>query len=245
MESKANVRIDDQFWFDHSKDMIKQTKTGQNDAAAKLQNMIAWLWGIYSAALAVGLTTFWHDISRLIVCLMLAPSIVLISAYWTSVWAQMPIKTTFNPEIASQIREAYLRGTRMKRRILTFALILSALGAFMLSFVIILLSATRSQDRNHMEAFFFYNADSSQVVFVYATCPAKKHVEINISNPHCDNGQSFSKRLMVYSGERGNIEENIEVSKFCGDVELTAEWVENGVTHKMVCTAKTSKSRRE
>ncbi len=44
-------QVDDQFWFDTSKEMVQKSITSINTATDKLQTLVAWLWTIWSEPL--------------------------------------------------------------------------------------------------------------------------------------------------------------------------------------------------
>ena len=48
--------IDDQFWFDWSKAHVEGALERRQQAFEKLQNLVLWLWGIYTTFAAVGFT---------------------------------------------------------------------------------------------------------------------------------------------------------------------------------------------
>ena len=98
--------IDDRFWFGLSKEMLQNSVSSRNDAAAKVQSMISWFWGIYTASAAVGIALSKTTYSYFIIFLMAAPSLVLIAAYWVAVWVQMPVRAEFDPRTPNSIQRA-------------------------------------------------------------------------------------------------------------------------------------------
>ena len=56
-------KIDDRFWFDYSVGLINKGPDSRDQAAGKLQNLVIWLWGIYTSAAAIGFALSGKDLS--------------------------------------------------------------------------------------------------------------------------------------------------------------------------------------
>jgi len=113
--------IDDAYWFAYSKEIIEKSLGSRNDQAAKLQNLIAWLWGIYTASAAVGLSLGKANYSILTTVLIAFPSLILILAYWSAVDAQSPVDVEFDPRSPTEIKQAYIHAVDQKKKQLTRA----------------------------------------------------------------------------------------------------------------------------
>jgi hypothetical protein len=108
--------IDDAYWFAYSKATIDKALAGRNDQAAKLQNLIAWLWTIYTASAAVGLSLGKANYSLLTTVLIALPSFILIFAYWSAVEAQSPVDVQFDPRSPTEIKESYIHAVDQKKK---------------------------------------------------------------------------------------------------------------------------------
>ena len=107
--------IDDGFWFAYSKEIIEKSLGSRNDQAAKLQSLIAWLWGIYTAGAALGLGLGKAN-SPLLTALIALPSLILIFAYWSAVDAQSPVDVEFDPRSPTEIKQAYILAVDHKKK---------------------------------------------------------------------------------------------------------------------------------
>src|ERR1044071_644190 len=113
--------IDDAYWFAYSKEIIEKSVGTLNDQAAKLQNLIGWLWGIYTASAAVGLTLAKASYPVLPTVLIASPSLILVFAYWSAVDAQRGVDVEFDPRSPTEIKQAYLYTVGQKKKRFTKA----------------------------------------------------------------------------------------------------------------------------
>jgi hypothetical protein len=113
--------IDDAYWFAYSKEIVERALASRNEQAAKFQNLIAWLWAIYTAGAAVGLNLGKANYSIWITVLIALPSLILIVAYWFAVQAQAPVDTEFDPRSPTEIKDAYVQAVIQKKKQLRWA----------------------------------------------------------------------------------------------------------------------------
>lgn len=146
--------IDDQYWFDYSKKRIDSASSSRNDAAAKLQTLIVWLWGIYTAGAAVGMSLAKASYHFLTIVIIALPSLLLIAAYWIAMWVQMPISAAFDPRIPEDIKSAYLEDVNSKSWRLHIAIFLSFLAALLVALALIVASFTKQLGQTSLEAYF-------------------------------------------------------------------------------------------
>ncbi|MGB7292165.1 MAG: hypothetical protein WBD99_08335 [Thermodesulfobacteriota bacterium] len=139
----ARPTVDDQYWFELSKKIVESGTSSRNEAAAILQTMIVFFWGIYTASATVGIALSETSYSLPIILMIASPSIVLIAAYWVAVWVQMPVQAQFDPRIPKQIKEAYIKGVNTKSRRLAAALALSLIAAILVSSALIAASVSK------------------------------------------------------------------------------------------------------
>src|SRR5690242_3503646 len=110
--------LDDAYWFTYSKDIVEKAVTSRNEQAARFQTFIVWLWGIYTASAAVGLTLGSKNFPWYSTVLIALPSVILILAYWSTVYAQTPPYVGFDPRSPTEIMAAYDEGVRQKEKLL-------------------------------------------------------------------------------------------------------------------------------
>jgi len=110
--------LDDAYWFTYSKDIVEKAVTSRNEQAGRFQTFIVWLWGIYTASAAVGLTLGSKNFPWYSTVLIALPSVILILAYWSTVYAQTPPYVGFDPRSPTEIMAAYDLGVREKEKLL-------------------------------------------------------------------------------------------------------------------------------
>lgn len=134
--------IDDQYWFDLSKKLADSATSARSDAAAKLQTMVVWFWGVYTAAITIGSITS-KNLPGYVFALLAAPSVILVLAYWMTVRAQMPADVRFDPRSPDDIQRAFNEGMSKSRHALSAALSLSFLAAVALGVALFFLGTTK------------------------------------------------------------------------------------------------------
>lgn len=137
-------KVDHQYWFDLSKALADGASTIRNEAAAKLQTMVAWFWTVYTGAITLGAVATKLLPSHVLGWLA-APSALLILAYWMTVRAQMPADMTFDPRSPDDIRRAFNKGMNKKKWALWWALLFSFVAAVVLGFALYLLGTRKEK----------------------------------------------------------------------------------------------------
>lgn len=138
-------KIDDGYWFTLSETLISKASENREQAASRLQNLIIWLWGIYTASATVGFALSGKALSFWPTVLIAGASASLIAVYWSTVWVQMPILCEFDPRSPTEIKEAYKHGAVAKDHRLKLTIFLSVLAAFMVSLALITASVSKEQ----------------------------------------------------------------------------------------------------
>ncbi len=138
-------KIDDGYWFTFSETLVSKASETREQAASKLQNLVLWLWGIYTASATVGFALSGKALSFWPTVLIAGASASLIAVYWSTVWVQMPFLCAFDPRSPTEIKEAYKQGAVAKATRLKLTLFLSVLAAFMVSPALIIASVSKEQ----------------------------------------------------------------------------------------------------
>jgi hypothetical protein len=137
--------IDDRYWFEYSKALIDSSVERRDQAAAALQKLVTWLWGIYTASAAVGFGLVEYDLGFQSTFLVAVASGLLIIVYWGTVWVQMPTIVGFDPRSPTEIETAHAQIIRSKNRRLVFTLVMSVLAAVMVSVTLVVASVDKSK----------------------------------------------------------------------------------------------------
>jgi hypothetical protein len=142
MPDSETVRpaLDDAYWFAYSKELVDKAITSRNEQAARLQNLVVWLWGIYTASAAVGLTLGKAHFGPLTTAFIALPSLLLIVAYVFAVGAQTPIDVEFDVQSATKIKNAYTESVNRKKKFLGRAHLLSFVAGIFVGIALIVAS---------------------------------------------------------------------------------------------------------
>jgi hypothetical protein len=223
---KVKPTVNDQFWFDISKSMVEDASSSQNEAAAKLQQLIVWLWGIYTASATVGIALSKTSYPLKVIILIASPSAVLIFAYWFAVWVQMPVKVRFDSRIPADIKEAYNKGVRTKGWKLICAVVLSLAAAVLVALALIGASLSKQEVSANFKA-YSYTEQEQDIIAITGRFPVDKEIVLKISSiPHLDIPSETKKLTYITTGS-GELQTNIELDFIADQYEVTIEWWED------------------
>lgn len=141
-------QLDDRYWFSLSEALVSKSQENREQAANKLQNLVIWLWGIYTAFAAVGFALSGKALTFWTATLIAAASTSLIAVYWGTVWVQIPILVEFDPRSPTEIKDAFTKGIEIKNRRLKVTLFLSLVAAIMVSLALVLASVSKERESN-------------------------------------------------------------------------------------------------
>src|ERR1700691_514030 len=137
-------KVDARYWFNYSEGIVTKALDGRDQAAAKIQNLVIWLWLVYTTYTAVGFALSTKQIPAGIKVMIALTSMALVGVYWVTVWVQMPIVVRFDPRSPTDIAAAYTMALRSKAKRLEITLILSLVAAA--SLVVSLILSGTSQE---------------------------------------------------------------------------------------------------
>lgn len=120
-------KVDHQFWFDFSAKLVGSAIERRDEAAGRLQSLIVWLWTIYTATAAAGFALTERELPTGLAVLVAAPSVLLVLAYFATVWARNPVLREFDPRVPEDI-EARLYSTTVRRKQWRLGIALSLAG---------------------------------------------------------------------------------------------------------------------
>lgn len=216
-------KVDDQYWFELSKEMVKSAASSRNEAAAKLQSLIVWLWGIYTASAAIGIGLSKTSYSLPVIVLIASPSAVLIGAYWLAVWVQMPIPARFDPRIPADIQRAHNEGVESKSTRLNLTIALSFIAAVLVSLALIAASLSKQATQPNFKATHHTKAGRNLIAFS-GHFPADTNIILRISPVPPPIGPVKSKEFFYKVSQSGDLQVNVELDFAAEQYEVTAEW---------------------
>ena len=99
MGNVVKPKVDDQFWFDLSEKLVVAAADRRDQAALKIQNLVVWLWGIYTASASIGFALSAKDLSFWPTFTIASASAALVGVYWATVWVATPTLGQHNDDI--------------------------------------------------------------------------------------------------------------------------------------------------
>jgi hypothetical protein len=220
---KPQPRIDHQFWFDLSKDMVEQSPSKLDEAAAKVQTTVAWLWGVYTAGATVGIALSKLSYPLWVNILIAAPSVVLIFAYWKAAQAQMPILQKVDPRAPSKIEEAFSEIVASKHKRFNIALGLSLAAAVLVALALVAASFTHQAATPSFQA-YLHTYEGRDNIALSGHFPADTDILVKIASPEEAGG--VLKEVPYVASSTGELQTNIALDSSAAEYTVTIEWTE-------------------
>lgn len=241
--TNAKPSVDDQHWFDESKRMIESAASSRNEAGAKLQTMVGWLWGIYTASAAIGISLSNASYPGWVIALIAAPSPMLIASYWLAVWTQMPVSVQFDPRVPKQIKLAYIKGIETKGKRLQCALGMSLLAAFFVSAGLISASLVKEDTKVGFKA-FHHDTNGQNSVSIKGTFPIKGQLTFRIKQFPVPKAGPKVQVYKTLSPDSGDLLLTIPIGFKADKYIVAAEWQDSeGVTRSISRTISAQSSQ--
>ncbi|WP_118975954.1 hypothetical protein [Taibaiella koreensis] len=132
--------IDRDYWLDFAKESVAKSIQSREDAAIKLDDFLAWLWGIYTSifALASLLGYIGNDVSQLVA--VSQPILVIMLARFACKMVLMPATSdneSADPNVVPEIIESFIIIVSRKKEKLRFAVVLTWISIFSLCFALV------------------------------------------------------------------------------------------------------------
>lgn len=236
-------KVDDQFWFDKSADMVDSAVSKRNEAAAKLQKFLVWLWGIYTASASVGIALSKTSYSLPVIILIASPSAILIIAYWLTVWVQMPLGAGFDARIPGDIKANYFRWVSIKSNKLRLALALSLFAAVLVSLALIAASLSKQAVPPNFKA-YYQTIQKRDSIAIAGHFPADTKIILRISSVPPSTVPGASKELLYVTSQYGELQKNIELDFTADKYDVEVEWQEkDGLVRSLKRTVTPKKNK--
>lgn len=220
-------KIDDRYWFTFSETLVSKASENREQAAGKFQNLVIWLWGIYTASATIGFTLSGKELSFWPTFLITAASASLIGVYWSTVWVQMPILVEFDPRSPTEIKEAYKRGAVAKDNRLKLTLFLSILAAFMVSLALIIASVSEEQ-KLAVPSFIasIHSKADKRILSITASVGQIKTVTVCLHpiTPTSNDKSKDDRSFIFMPTEEGLLQTSIQLDTNAEQVEVTLDW---------------------
>jgi hypothetical protein len=217
-------KIDDAYWFSVSEDLVSKSMTRHEDAAAKLQNLVLWLWGIYTTYAAVGTTLAGKSIALWAVLLIGLASAALIAVYWGTVWVQAPVRVSFDPRSPDDIRSAFGRILETKQKRFAATMAGSIVAAFLVA-VALMIASSAKEDKHATPSLTgsIVEVAGSRQLAIVATVGKGSQALLRVEPiPH---NQAVAKtEHVVLATEGGLVQANVRLDRAVKMARVTIEW---------------------
>lgn len=217
--------VDDQYWLEYAKKTIEKSITSRNEAAAKLESMTLWFWGLYTASFTIGISINLIDAPLWVLVLLASPVVFLIITYWFYVLAQFPVTAEFDPTIPYEIKEGYNQGLFVKKRRFNFALFFTFFSALLLGIALFSLSFVNKKNVTSITTLYDQN---HKCIAISGLLPKNVSAYTTIDTITVDKKKStvFTNTFIVQ--EDGIININFPIDKLPKETIVTIIWAENG-----------------
>jgi len=202
--------ISDQYWFDYSKSLLDGAEARRDQAAAKLQNLVLWLWGIYTSVTSIGFALSDKSLEIGPTLLIASGSAALVAVYWATVWVQMPVTIAFDPRSPTSIRRAHGDSMRRKKARLNVTLFLSLVAAFWVSGAMIVASLSKSRGTEYKFAATVEASTSGSSVMLTGFVPDTDRVKVDVKRTEKGKEEVISSQS--YLLEKGLLQTSIPVA---------------------------------
>lgn len=160
--------INDEYWLNYGKQGVINSVTARNEGASKLEKMVLWFWGLYTASFTIGVSINLIDAPTWVLGFLGLPIITLIITYWLCVWTQLPIVSTFDPRIPYEIKLSYNHALKEKNFRFKLALGGTLFSSIILAFALFSLSFVDKKDTTTFSSFI---SESKDILVVSGTFP--------------------------------------------------------------------------
>ena len=253
-DGSIKPEIDDAFWFKLSGNLVTEAQTVRNDSAAKLQTFALWLWGIYTGSAAIGFTLAGKSLSLLVKILIIAPSVVLIAVYCTTVWVLMPVfEMEFDPRSPTQIKRVYENFIGEKTRRLKYALGMAVVAALLVALALVTASLSKEQKvtppapppAHYTFAAAIHTKDDKRTLALTGRVGQTTKVILDLQ-PIPLSGKNPQPLSMPIRPEDGLLQTSIPLGAMTPPLTLSLEWEDpTGLKIKLSRTLKESETKVE
>ena len=221
-------KIDDAYWFAYSESLIGGAQTKREAAAAAIQKLVVWLWGVYTASAAVGFTLSGKELSFWPALIIAAASGALILVYWGTVWVQVPIQIEFDPRSPTEIKTAYNKSVKIKSRRLSITLLGSVIAAIMVSFALIVASVSKPVKRDFSDIrASIETIDGKSMVSITAWVGETKKVSLTVTPVSGKEKSGKNITNVVLPTKEGLLQTSIDLQTITfKTVLLNLQWVD-------------------
>ncbi|GEM_PF-5022206 len=223
----GKVKIDDQFWFDMSEEMISGAIKRITDGAEKVQEGVVWAFGIYTGAGTLLSFTYGESqyipfyVTIFVLCL---PYFILYKTYWASTEVQLPSPVAINYRMPDRIKQEYKRvyiesHTKLETAKNWFVCSLIAFS-FCLTFAVAGKFIPKVEEGNFLGEVL----PSSNKIILQANLPPNQIFFLDINQSLKNKNQiTFSDTLMM--GPDGNFDRTFTIDSLSKSILVQFRWL--------------------
>lgn len=224
-------KIDDQYWFNYSENLINNALENRNKAAATIQSFVLWLWGIYTASASIGFALSGKELASWDTLVIALASVSLIAVYGCTVWVQLPVSVGFDPRSPDEIEDVYLTNIKHKNKRLQFTLALSIVAAIMVSIALIVASIAKPSKPKEPEKAVAPALSvaliqhSGEISTLSVTSLVDKAKSVTIKLSPLDPKTVIKDNIKTYiPTEAGLVQASIPIDEKIKEILVSAEW---------------------
>jgi hypothetical protein len=176
----SELMVNDRFWLEQGRELVKATLTKPEAAAAELQKGIAWLWTIYSASALVAGTLMRISPGPFLIALLVLPTVLLILAFIVVSRVQTPVLVEFDARIPAEIAAMLSRAAARKHTLLSLGYGIVAAAAVATAVAIGLILAEPRPKESTLDATLVSGPTSAEVQ-VWGVFPADTLVHLKLT----------------------------------------------------------------
>lgn len=241
MAEAPHPAIDDSYWFAFSKNVVDTSVSRRDEAAATLQKVALWLWGVYTASATVGFALSEKDLTIGYATLIAAASVLLILLYWAAAWVQLPPLLRFDPRSPDDIRAAHNRMTLIRSRKLALAAALSLLAAASVSVALIAASVVPPHGEATLATPILSSEDGESRVVFSAFVPDAALVDILVEGRGKEPGRRGGQFRQTLIPLQGSVHGVVPIGEDVTGATVRVVWTDSsGMEHQLARGARTA-----
>jgi hypothetical protein len=234
-EQAPRPKVDDAYWFAVSEDLVTKSLGAHEAAAAKLQTLVLWLWGIYTTYATVGIALAGKSLPLWATVLIALASAALIGVYWGTFWVQAPIGAfEFDPRSPDDIRYAFTGILEERNRRFKLTLAGSVIAASMVAVALIVASTSKSESARapNLRAVLVKSATGNELSLV-ATVDKGAMARVRVEPQPAVPGRPGTERAILSTAE-GLVQGSVALDSTVTSARVSVEWpCEGGMTCAM------------
>ena len=240
----AQPEVNDQFWFDRSKDAIQNAPSQISDAGSKIATTLIWLWGAYTAAISIGAAiNSKFDVPFVTGIILVLPIPLLLLGYFFANWAQVCKLVEFDPRSPTEIQQAYDRSLHIRTRRLNIAIGLAVTSAALVAIAIALASLSKPTRQFAIHGILQPQRHGADMLLLTGHFPANTSIMFRFIALDEDGWNHVSdwtrvSNVSFMSSDSGDVQVTVPLNHNPAGYHVIAEWTAGGPSASTASTVK-------